>query len=308
MASEFKPPSWAGDGEAGLHLDVMKEGVLIGKFAIDKKVFYLFGRNPDAVDFAIDHVSCSRVHAALVHHKALKRPFLLDLGSTHGTFVGNIRLEPNKPQQLFADMCFHFGASTRQYFLREKEKPVVAAVTKEKETALPTSQAELDTLTIYNTGQNLKLSDLAAPPELVKRTSVKRKVGRVSFRDEEDIINLEDCDPSVGRFQNLVATEIVSPTNKKFRPSSQSPSTSHRIAHSYTVARSADLYGDLPSSSSGGGSSISLPNSAPEVDSSAMAASAAHAASHMDVDEDHHKKYAKEVWPGRKISTSPAHL
>ena len=45
----------------------------------------------------------------------------------------------------------------------------------------------------------------------MKRTSLKRKAGRVSFKDQEDIINLEECDPSVGRFQNLVATEIVSP-------------------------------------------------------------------------------------------------
>lgn len=52
------------------------------KYSVDAKSYYLFGRNPEMVDFAIDHVSCSRVHAALVHHKALKRPFLLDLGSS----------------------------------------------------------------------------------------------------------------------------------------------------------------------------------------------------------------------------------
>jgi len=33
-------------------------------------------------DFCIDHASCSRVHAALVWHKHLSRPFLIDLGSS----------------------------------------------------------------------------------------------------------------------------------------------------------------------------------------------------------------------------------
>lgn len=52
------------------------------KLIIDEKKFYLFGRNPDWCDFTIDHQSCSRVHAALVYHKHLKRVFLIDLNSS----------------------------------------------------------------------------------------------------------------------------------------------------------------------------------------------------------------------------------
>jgi hypothetical protein len=40
--------------------------------------------------------------------------------TAHGTFIGHIRLEPNKPQQLFFDTEFKFGASTRSFILREK--------------------------------------------------------------------------------------------------------------------------------------------------------------------------------------------
>lgn len=36
----------------------------------------------------------------------------------HGTFVGSMRLEPHKPQQLLEDSTFSFGASTRSYTLR----------------------------------------------------------------------------------------------------------------------------------------------------------------------------------------------
>ena len=51
------------------------------KLLIDEKNYYLFGRNTDTCDFPLQHQSCSRVHAALVHHKFLNRPFLIDLGS-----------------------------------------------------------------------------------------------------------------------------------------------------------------------------------------------------------------------------------
>ena len=47
--------------------------------------------------------SCSRVHAALVHHKHLNRAFLVDLGSTHGTYIGSVRLEGHKPTPLPMD-------------------------------------------------------------------------------------------------------------------------------------------------------------------------------------------------------------
>lgn len=56
--------------------------VSLQKLIIDEKKFYLFGRNPDICDFTIDHQSCSRVHAALVYHKHLKRLFLIDLNSS----------------------------------------------------------------------------------------------------------------------------------------------------------------------------------------------------------------------------------
>ena len=40
--------------------------------------------------------------------------------SAHGTFLGSIRLEGHKPQQIPLDSTIHFGASTRCYVLREK--------------------------------------------------------------------------------------------------------------------------------------------------------------------------------------------
>ena len=44
----------------------------------------------------------------------------------HGTFIGSLRLELNKPTQLPLDTTIRFGASTRSYTLREK--PQVTSV------------------------------------------------------------------------------------------------------------------------------------------------------------------------------------
>lgn len=49
---------------------------------IDEKKCYFFGRNKQLCDFCIDHQSTSRVHAALIWHKHLNRPFIVDLGSS----------------------------------------------------------------------------------------------------------------------------------------------------------------------------------------------------------------------------------
>lgn len=40
--------------------------------------------------------------------------------AAHGTFLGHIRLEAHKPQQVPIDSTISFGASTRTYTIREK--------------------------------------------------------------------------------------------------------------------------------------------------------------------------------------------
>jgi len=47
---------------------------------IDKQPAYLLGRQADVVDIPLEETSCSREHAALVHH-ADGRLFLIDLAS-----------------------------------------------------------------------------------------------------------------------------------------------------------------------------------------------------------------------------------
>lgn len=67
--------------------------------------------------------------------------------SAHGTFIGNLRLEAKKPQQVPLDSIIRFGASTRAYVIRERPqaKNLNASEYDELDSnALPENEVELD--------------------------------------------------------------------------------------------------------------------------------------------------------------------
>ncbi|XP_017336302.1 protein phosphatase 1, regulatory subunit 8a [Ictalurus punctatus] len=338
-APRFDCPSWAGKPPPGLHLDVVKGDKLIEKLIIDEKKFYLFGRNPDHCDFTIDHQSCSRVHAALVYHRHLKRVFLIDLNSTHGTFLGRIRLEPHKPQQVPIDSTMSFGASTRVYTLREKPQtqPSTAAGDSGVEDeelkgllGLPEEETELDNLTEFNTAHNKRISTLTIEEGNldIQRPKRKRRSSRVSFSEEEEIINPEDIDPSVGRFRNMVQTAVVPLKKKKSEGHGTLAVEDSVVRRFQNFPLSSGLYGDLPPASHEAstqdsehqagsailsGLPLPFPNPAPEVD--VLTATARPAAmlnpspapgpyTAESMNEPRKKKYAKEAWPGKKPTPS----
>lgn len=330
MANHYEVPSWAGKPPVGLHLDVLKGDKLIQKLMIDEKKCYLFGRNSQMNDFCIDHASCSRVHAAFVYHKHLHRAFLVDLGSTHGTYIGSMRLEANKPTQLPIDSTFHFGASTRNYVIRERpqagSRPIIDELEKTGEEmeggllGLPETEIELDNLTEFNTAHNRRISMLGITDDAEKRNNNrKRKKRGVSFNEDEEIINPEDVDPSIGRFRNLIQTRVI-PTTQKRQRLAESVVSSADLKLAKQLHPSSimpHLYQDLPPETNAGGitssmniySSLSsrlgmvLPNPAPEVDlGQAYAQNAPYVPQTQGGDslEPKKKKYAKEAWPGKK--------
>ncbi|XP_077455780.1 nuclear inhibitor of protein phosphatase 1-like [Stigmatopora argus] len=332
----FDCPTWGGKPPVGLHLDVMKGDKLVEKLIIDEKKFYLFGRNPDWCDFTIDHQSCSRVHAALVYHKHLKRLFLIDLNSTHGTFLGHIRLEPHKPQQVPIDSTLSFGASTRTYTIREKPQSQSGLsadikVGDEDELkgllGLPEEETELENLTEFNTAHNKRISTLTIEEGNldIQRPKRKRRNSRVSFNDEDCIINPEDIDPSVGRFRNMVQTAVV-PIKKRRSEGHNTLGLDDFNSKRMHYSMSGGLYGDLPptshenqptgapgGASMQGGLPLPFPNPAPEVDLAPEAPRRPVTlnptpASVPFLQESHNeprkKKYAKEAWPGKKPTPS----
>jgi WD repeat-containing protein 70 len=87
------------------------------------------GRNSTICDFGLDHASLSRVHAEISLDKESGECYIQDLGSTHGTFLNDIKLLAKKPIQIRIDSTdrITLGASTRKYYLssailEDKEK------------------------------------------------------------------------------------------------------------------------------------------------------------------------------------------
>ncbi|XP_043462971.1 nuclear inhibitor of protein phosphatase 1 [Leptopilina heterotoma] len=336
MANHYEVPNWAGKPPVGLHLDVLKGDKLIQKLMVDEKKCYLFGRNQQMNDFCIDHASCSRVHSALVYHKHLNRAFLVDLGSTHGTYIGNMRLESNKPTQLPIDSTFHFGASTRYYIIRERpqtgNRTIIDELEKSSEDAeaggllgLPETETELDNLTEFNTAHNRRISMLGITDDEVHKSTRKRKKKGISFNDDEEVINPEDVDPSVGKFRNLIQTTVV--PSKRMRMEggliSLSEDNHNIMKHLQPTSTTPNLYNDLPPEQYTSSISnnpftvgltsltsrlgIALPNPAPEVEmtQNQIQIETTNITEMPGSVEGHamepkKKKYAKEAWPGKK--------
>ncbi len=68
--------------------------------------------------------------------------------------------------------------------------------------------SSLQDLTQFNTAHNRQISMVGISE---KDLSHKRKQHplSISFADEEEIINPEDIDPTIGRFRNMVQTTII---------------------------------------------------------------------------------------------------
>ena len=104
---------------AALHLTGRKDGAVVFAADLSGRAAATFGRNSGQADFALDHASLSRLHAA-VARDAAGAVFVVDLGSTHGTFVRGARLAPFAPRRVAVDDkadVIVFGGSTRAYHL-----------------------------------------------------------------------------------------------------------------------------------------------------------------------------------------------
>ena len=112
----FTPPDWCTLPRGAPQLLVWRAAALVETVPLGGRAYSVAGRLPEC-DIVLDHGSASRHHAVVLHHRS-GAVYLLDLGSAHGTFLGNQRLPPREPM-LWADgvPCV-FGASSRTYVLR----------------------------------------------------------------------------------------------------------------------------------------------------------------------------------------------
>jgi pSer/pThr/pTyr-binding forkhead associated (FHA) protein len=93
---------------------------------------YLFGRDRLVADIPVEHPSCSKQHAVFQYRcveytrkdgstgRAIK-PYIIDLGSTNGTFVNNNPVEAQRYFELREKDVLKFGFSSREYVLLHEE-------------------------------------------------------------------------------------------------------------------------------------------------------------------------------------------
>ncbi|XP_042058075.1 FHA domain-containing protein DDL-like isoform X2 [Salvia splendens] len=125
----FNEPPDARKPEVRWRLYVFKGGeVLNDPLYVHRQSCYLFGRERRVADIPTDHPSCSKQHSVLQYRQVEEenpdggvtkrvRPYLMDLGSTNGTFVNDERLESQRYYELFEKDTIKFGNSSREYVL-----------------------------------------------------------------------------------------------------------------------------------------------------------------------------------------------
>jgi smad nuclear-interacting protein 1 len=105
--------------------DTSKEGDLLEVLHMAKQSAYLFGRDEKVADVRVNHPSLSKQHCVLQYRalpnketgKLQCRPYLMDLGSTNGTFLNGVKLDDARYYELLKGDVITLGFSSREYVL-----------------------------------------------------------------------------------------------------------------------------------------------------------------------------------------------
>ncbi|KAJ1858968.1 hypothetical protein GGH12_004951 [Coemansia sp. RSA 1822] len=115
-ALKYEQPTNAGPPQHEYTLEVVKSGSQVESHSVPTtKTFYTFGRLP-ICDFPMDHESISRYHAVLQFY-ADGTACIIDLGSSHGTFINKAQAVAKIPARVNAGDQIRFGMSSRIWIL-----------------------------------------------------------------------------------------------------------------------------------------------------------------------------------------------
>lgn len=121
----YTEPSWGGLPDVLYSLEELKQGVSLRSILLDRS-FHCFGRFNNC-HVVMAHPSISRYHAVLQFRSTFsptderKGFYIIDLGSTHGTFVNKERIHPKTYVKVQVGHIIKFGSSTRMFLLHGPE-------------------------------------------------------------------------------------------------------------------------------------------------------------------------------------------
>lgn len=128
IETKFVLPPEARKPEEKWVLVPFKQGEPLDPYYIYKQSHYLLGRDRDICNIPLDHPSCSKQHAAIVFRQNIEedelgrktsiiKPYIMDLGSTNGTFINDVKIDDMRYIELFEKDAIKFGASSREYII-----------------------------------------------------------------------------------------------------------------------------------------------------------------------------------------------
>ncbi|CAI7816970.1 unnamed protein product, partial [Closterium sp. NIES-54] len=112
----YSIPDWAAVPKVPFRLEVVKDGTVAEEMAVSAKSAYMFGRI-DRCDFMLQHPSISRYHAVIQYGED-SAAFLMDLHSTHKTFLNKQQVKPGTFVPLRVGDVIRFGISSRLYLFQ----------------------------------------------------------------------------------------------------------------------------------------------------------------------------------------------
>eukprot|EP01120_Amphizonella_sp_Union-15-10_P014161 TRINITY_DN6783_c0_g1_i1.p1 TRINITY_DN6783_c0_g1~~TRINITY_DN6783_c0_g1_i1.p1 ORF type:complete len:369 (-),score=104.23 TRINITY_DN6783_c0_g1_i1:27-1133(-) len=105
-----------------------KESQSFEPYKIYKKSSYLLGRDTKVCDIILANPSCSKQHAVIQYRSVQKedgqkvtRPYIMDLGSTNGSYLNGSKLDDHRYIQLIERDIITFGYSKKEYVLIPEE-------------------------------------------------------------------------------------------------------------------------------------------------------------------------------------------
>ncbi|XP_013379793.1 FHA domain-containing protein DDL-like [Lingula anatina] len=125
---KYNEPAEARKPKKRWRLYVFKGSEALPVLHVHRQSAYLMGRDRKVVDVPVDHPSCSKQHAVYQYRLVdfqrpdgtmgrRVRPYIIDLGSTNGTYVNNQRIEAQRYYELKEKDVLKFGFSSREYVL-----------------------------------------------------------------------------------------------------------------------------------------------------------------------------------------------
>eukprot|EP01064_Diplonema_japonicum_P029902 TRINITY_DN4944_c0_g1_i1.p1 TRINITY_DN4944_c0_g1~~TRINITY_DN4944_c0_g1_i1.p1 ORF type:complete len:669 (+),score=241.82 TRINITY_DN4944_c0_g1_i1:113-2119(+) len=135
----FMPPEELFMAQEGTKVVVRKGDTVVDTVSLDGSPYYLMGKDANVAEIACEHPTISRVHCVLYFEEGNKIN-LMDLSSTHGTYVNKTKLAPMEPYLLGPSSTFHLAQSGRMYHL-DLPKPISEKKLRKKEDALRKKQA-----------------------------------------------------------------------------------------------------------------------------------------------------------------------